>query len=69
MNNTAFFLENLPLFIPLIVLELILMFAAIRSVLTQQHFRLFNRNVWLVIVVVFQLIGPIVYFVIGREEA
>lgn len=69
MHNTQFFLNNLPLFIPLIAIELGLMIAAVVSIFKQTQYRLFNRWIWLLIVIFLQLIGPIFYFVFGREES
>ncbi|EOT49430.1 MULTISPECIES: PLD nuclease N-terminal domain-containing protein [Enterococcus] len=68
MSNTQFFFENLPLFIPLLLLEFGLMIAAVVSVFKQTHYRFLNRWSWLMIVIFLQMIGPILYFVFGREE-
>lgn len=68
MHNTQFFLDNLPLFIPLILLELILMITAVVSVLKQKKFRFGSKGIWLFIVIIFQIIGPVIYFVFGRSE-
>lgn len=69
MNNTQFFLDNLPLFIPLILLQLGLMVTALLHVLKHPHYRFGNRIFWIIVVVFFQIIGPVVYFVFGRGEA
>ncbi|MCI1903158.1 PLD nuclease N-terminal domain-containing protein [Enterococcus hirae] len=68
MHNTQFFLDNLPLFIPLILLEVGLMIAALVHVLRHPHYRFGNRLMWILIVVLLQIIGPIIYFVFGRED-
>lgn len=68
MPNVDFFKENLPIFIPLIALELILMVTAVRHVLKHPHYRFGNKGVWLVIVIVFQILGPVIYFVFGRGD-
>lgn len=69
MNNTQFFLDNLPIFIPLILLQLGLMVTALLHVLKHPHYRFGNRIFWIIVVVFFQIIGPVVYFVFGRGEA
>ena len=61
MNNFDFFKENLPIFIPLVLLELILVIAAVRHVLKHPHYRFGNRAVWLLIVILIQIIGPVIY--------
>ena len=68
MNNFDFFKENLPIFIPLVLLELILVIAAVQHVLKHPHYRFGNRAVWLLIVILIQIIGPVIYFVFGKEE-
>ncbi len=68
MNNTQFFLDNLPLFIPLILLQLGLMVTALIHVLKHPNYRFGNRGFWLIVVVFFQMIGPVVYFIFGRGE-
>lgn len=67
-NNSQFFMENLPILIPLILLEFGLMIAAVIHVLRHPHYRFGNKILWLVIVVVFQIVGPVVYFVFGRGD-
>ena len=57
-------LEMLPLLIPILVLDVVLaVVAALHA-----HYRFGSKAFWLVVVVVFLLIGPITYFVIGRGE-
>jgi len=68
MNGTELFLEYLPFFIPLIILEFILMFTAVVHVWKHPKYRFGNQVMWLIIVIVLQLIGPILYFTIGKGE-
>lgn len=68
MNNLDFLKENLPIFLPLVILELLLMITAVRHVLKHPIYRFGNKGLWLFIVVVIQIIGPVVYFVFGRGE-
>ncbi|MFT8842365.1 MAG: PLDc N-terminal domain-containing protein, partial [Schleiferilactobacillus harbinensis] len=37
-------------------------------VLRHPHYRFGNKVLWIIIVVVFQIIGPIVYFAFGRGD-
>ncbi|MGX7328463.1 PLD nuclease N-terminal domain-containing protein [Enterococcus bulliens] len=69
MTNAQIFFDNLPLFIPLIILELGLMISAVISIFKHTRYRLLNRWLWLVIVVCLQLVGPLLYFLFGKEEA
>lgn len=66
--NWQFLMENLPLLLPLILLELLLMITALVHVLRHPHYRFGNRVLWVTIVVVIQIIGPVVYFAFGRGD-
>ncbi|MGX7195248.1 PLD nuclease N-terminal domain-containing protein [Enterococcus olivae] len=68
MNNTEIFIEYLPFFVPLILLQLILMLVAAVHILKHPNYRFGNRILWLIVVVFLQLFGPILYFTIGKGE-
>ena len=57
----------LPLLIPLILLQLILIIVAVRDLARRERTR-GPKWVWAVIILFVNLIGPIVYLAIGREE-
>lgn len=61
-------LEMLPLLIPILVLDATLAVATALPVLRHPHYRFGSKAFWLVVVVVFLLIDPITYFVVGRGE-
>lgn len=67
-NNWQLFADNLPIFIPIIILELALMITALIHVLRHPHYRFGNKVLWIIIVVFIQIIGPIVYFAFGRGD-
>ena len=61
--------EILPFLIPLILAEFILLGVTIRHILTHENYKVGNRTLWLVIVIVgMNFIGPILYFLLGKEE-
>ena len=64
----AMLIEYWPFLAPLIIAELALAIFALIHVLKHPHYRLGNKTMWVLIVLFFQIIGPIVYFVIGRGE-
>ena len=68
MNNFDFFLEYLPFFIPLIILQLILAITALIHVIKHPQYKFGNKGLWIVIVIVFQLVGPVIYFTLGKGE-
>lgn len=61
-------LEYLPLLIPLLLIQLALMAAALWDLFHQPLTR-GPRWVWILIIVVVNIVGPILYFTVGREEA
>jgi hypothetical protein len=61
--------EILPFLVPLLILQLILIAVALYD-LTRPERRVRGRNklVWGVVIVLGELIGPLVYFLFGRED-
>lgn len=59
--------ELLPLIWPLIVIQVGLMIFALLD-LSRRTATRGPKWVWAVVIVVVNIIGPIVYFVVGREE-
>lgn len=61
--------EILPFLIPLILAEFILLGITIRHILTHEKYKRGNRTLWLIIVIIgMQFIGPILYFILGKED-
>ena len=60
--------EILPLLVPVLLIDFALAAAAVKHILRHPRYRMGNRAMWLVIVVVLLLFGPIVYFVFGKGE-
>lgn len=62
--------ELLPFLIPLIIVELVLLVYTIRHILTHETYKRGNRVLWLVVAIVgMEFIGPILYFLLGKEDA
>lgn len=59
--------EYLPFLIPILLLQLVLMIWALIDLSRRERTR-GPRWLWIVIIVLGELIGPIVYFLFGREE-
>ncbi|MDR1238384.1 MAG: PLD nuclease N-terminal domain-containing protein [Propionibacteriaceae bacterium] len=53
---------------PLVIAQLILAIVALIHVLKHPHYRFGNKPMWILIVLLFQTVGPIVYFIFGRDE-
>ena len=60
--------EYLPFFTPVIIIELALMITALIHVVRHDHYKFGNKPIWIIVVVLIQIIGPIVYFVFGRSD-
>ena len=60
--------EYLPLIIPLALIQLGLMAAALIHIFRHKTYRTGSRVLWVLISVLINTIGPILYFVIGRGE-
>ena len=56
------------LLIPLILLELGLLVWALIDVIRREHVTGGNKVVWILVIVLINIIGPIVYFLFGRKE-
>lgn len=62
--------EFLPFLIPLIVIQFALLGYTLHHILTHTTYKRGNRALWLVVsIVLMNFIGPILYFVLGKEDA
>ncbi len=61
--------EFLPFFIPLAIAEFGLLGFTIHHIITHKSYKRGNRTLWLIVVIVgMQFIGPVLYFLLGKEE-
>lgn len=60
--------EYLPFLIPLVIAELGLAITAFVHVLKHPNYRFGNKVMWVLIVLFIQIIGPVLYFLVGRGE-
>ncbi len=61
--------EILPFLIPLIVVELLLLLFTLRHIFTHAHYKRGSRLLWIVIAVAgVQFWGPLLYFLLGKED-
>ena len=64
MNETTILL----LILPIVILEIALIVFALRDLVRpERRVRGDSKLLWGIVIVLFQLIGPILYFVVGRE--
>lgn len=61
--------EYLPFLIPLVVLQLALLAYTIVHILKHDNYKRGNRVLWLIVAIIgMEFIGPILYFILGKEE-
>ena len=61
-------IKYFPVFLPLIVIELALALTALVYVVRHPHYRFGNKVVWILVVLLIQFIGPVLYFAMGRGD-
>ena len=60
----------LPLLLPVIILQVVLIILALRDLLVpDRRVRGGSKLVWGIVIVVINLLGPVAYFLVGREES
>ena len=63
-------IEFLPFLIPLMVVQFSLLGYTLYHILTHKSYKRGNRTLWLIIAIVFMnFVGPILYFLLGKEDA
>lgn len=61
--------EMLPFLIPLVIAQFALLIFTLRHILTHKNYKRGSRAVWLVVTIVgMEFIGPILYFLLGKED-
>ena len=62
--------EILPFLIPLVIVQFSLLGYTLYHILTHKSYKRGNRTMWLIIALLFMnFVGPILYFIFGKEEA
>ena len=59
----------LPFLIPLVIVEFALLGYTLYHILTHKSYKRGSRPLWLIVSIVVNFIGPILYFVFGKEDA
>jgi hypothetical protein len=62
--------QVLPFLVPILVAQLVLIVLALRDLFrAERRVRGGDKRVWAVVILVGQLWGPLLYFLVGREDA
>lgn len=62
------FMEYLPFLLPLLIIEFILAITALVHVLRHPNYKFGNKVIWILVVLLLQIVGPIFYFIFGRGD-
>ena len=68
-HGLDFILQLLPVLIPLALIQLGLMIGALVHLLKRKAVKRGSVALWIVLIVVVNIIGPVLYFLIGREDS
>lgn len=61
--------DLLPFLIPLAIAQFALLFITLKHILTHSSYKYGSRKMWLIIIIIgMEFIGPILYFVFGKED-
>ena len=62
--------EYLPFLIPLIIAQFALLGYTLHHILTHKNYKRGSRALWLVVTIaLMEFVGPILYFLLGKEDA
>ncbi len=65
--DVQLFKDLLPLLIPIFIIQIAIMVVALVDLAKRQRVRGDNKVVWVLIIILLELIGPILYLVWGRN--
>ena len=61
--------EYLPFIIPLVIVEIILLVVTLHHIFTHENYKRGSRLLWVIVTIIgMEFIGPILYFVLGKED-
>lgn len=61
--------EMLPFLIPIIIAEFVLLAYTLRHIFTHKTYKRGNRTLWVIVTLVgMEFVGPILYFLLGKES-
>ena len=63
-------MDFLPFLIPLIIVEFVLLIYTLHHILIHTTYKRGNRTLWVIVAIVgMNFIGPILYFLLGKEDS
>ena len=62
--------ELLPFLIPLIIVQFVLLAFTLRHILTHDTYKRGSRTLWVIVALIgMEFIGPILYYLLGKEDS
>jgi len=68
MKDFGELVQMLPYLLPLIVLNTVLVVVALVDLAKRKHVTGGNKVIWVLVAVGIQIIGPVIYLIVGRKE-
>jgi len=65
---SSLIIDYLPIIIPLLILQLILLVTAIVHLVRNERLDQANKIIWALVIVFVNIIGPILYLIFGRKD-
>lgn len=63
-------MEFLPFLIPLIIVQFSLLTYTLYHIFTHEHYKRGTRAIWVAVtIVLMNFVGPILYFLLGKEDS
>ncbi len=56
------------LLIPLLIVQLTLMIIALLDAVKRENFKVGNKVIWILVIVLINIFGPIIYFIFGKGD-
>jgi hypothetical protein len=60
--------QYLPFIIPLVLIQLILVIVCLVDLVRREKTRYLPKWAWAIIIILGELLGPIIYLILGRED-
>lgn len=58
----------LPILIPLVVIQIILLLTALIHLNKNPQVKIGSKNMWIFLIIFLNIVGPVLYFLIGRGD-
>ena len=58
----------LPILIPLVVIQIILLLTALVHLNKNPQVKIGSKNMWIFLIIFLNIVGPVLYFLIGRGD-